>query len=237
MLIKVKAADGAAERGPPTGGSLSRARRRRRRRGRDRGDLGARAKGRGVYRSDASLRHLRTGPHRAGSRWSAARRKATSIAARRPAERSKPPVGLRVKRTPRRQIQPLRREDHRKQFATQYKPRPHHEPRKHSMPAKMYYDKDADLALLKGKTIAILGYGSQGHAHALNLRDSGCNVIVGQRPGTRELRPGGQGRIQARSRPKRPPKRGTWSTSCCPTRCRGTSTRRAFGPSSSRATS
>jgi ketol-acid reductoisomerase len=49
--------------------------------------------------------------------------------------------------------------------------------------AKMYYDKDADLSALKGKTIAILGYGSQGHAHAQNLRDSGCTVIVGQRPG------------------------------------------------------
>jgi ketol-acid reductoisomerase len=52
------------------------------------------------------------------------------------------------------------------------------------MPAKIYYDKDADLSLLKGKTIAILGYGSQGHAHAQNLRDSGCSVIVGQRPGS-----------------------------------------------------
>ena len=51
------------------------------------------------------------------------------------------------------------------------------------MPAAIYYDKDADLSLLKNKTIAILGYGSQGHAHAQNLRDSGCNVIVGQRPG------------------------------------------------------
>ena len=49
--------------------------------------------------------------------------------------------------------------------------------------AKMYYDKDADLSALKGKTIAILGYGSQGHAHAQNLRDSGCTVIVGQRKG------------------------------------------------------
>jgi ketol-acid reductoisomerase len=49
---------------------------------------------------------------------------------------------------------------------------------------KMYYEKDADLSLLKDKTIAILGYGSQGHAHALNLRDSGCKVIVGQRPGS-----------------------------------------------------
>jgi len=52
------------------------------------------------------------------------------------------------------------------------------------MPAKIYYDKDADLALLKGKTIAILGYGSQGHGHAQNLRDSGCNVIVAELPGT-----------------------------------------------------
>ena len=48
---------------------------------------------------------------------------------------------------------------------------------------KIYYDGDADLAQLKDKTVAILGYGSQGHAHALNLRDSGVNVIVGQRPG------------------------------------------------------
>jgi ketol-acid reductoisomerase len=53
------------------------------------------------------------------------------------------------------------------------------------MPATIYYDKDADLALLKGKTIAILGYGSQGHAHAQNLRDSGCNVIVAELPGTK----------------------------------------------------
>ncbi len=51
------------------------------------------------------------------------------------------------------------------------------------MPAKIYYEKDADLSVLKGKTIAIIGYGSQGHAQAQNLRDSGCQVIVGQRPG------------------------------------------------------
>lgn len=51
------------------------------------------------------------------------------------------------------------------------------------MPATIYYDSDADLAKLKGKKIAILGYGSQGHAHAQNLRDSGCDVVVGQRPG------------------------------------------------------
>ncbi len=51
------------------------------------------------------------------------------------------------------------------------------------MPAKVYYDADADLSVLKNKTIAIIGYGSQGHAQAQNLRDSGCNVIIGQRPG------------------------------------------------------
>ncbi len=53
------------------------------------------------------------------------------------------------------------------------------------MAAKVYYDDDADLSLLKGKTIAILGYGSQGHAQAQNLRDSGCTVVVGQRPGSK----------------------------------------------------
>ena len=50
--------------------------------------------------------------------------------------------------------------------------------------AEMYYDKDADLELLKGKTIAVLGYGSQGHAQALNLRDNGLNVIVNTRKGS-----------------------------------------------------
>ncbi len=53
------------------------------------------------------------------------------------------------------------------------------------MAATVYYDNDADLAKLKGKTIAILGYGSQGHAQAQNLRDSGCQVIIGQRPGSK----------------------------------------------------
>jgi len=47
------------------------------------------------------------------------------------------------------------------------------------MPARIYYDQDADLGLLKGKKIAIIGYGSQGHAHAQNLKDSGQDVIVG----------------------------------------------------------
>ncbi len=49
--------------------------------------------------------------------------------------------------------------------------------------AKMYYEADADISLLKGKKIAVLGYGSQGHAHSQNLRDSGLDVIIAQRPG------------------------------------------------------
>ena len=49
--------------------------------------------------------------------------------------------------------------------------------------AKMYYEKDCDISVLNGKKIAVIGYGSQGHAHAQNLRDSGCDVIVGLRHG------------------------------------------------------
>ncbi|MDR0524599.1 MAG: NAD(P)-binding domain-containing protein, partial [Spirochaetaceae bacterium] len=45
--------------------------------------------------------------------------------------------------------------------------------------AVMYYEKDCDLGLLKGKTIAVIGYGSQGHAHALNAKESGLKVVVG----------------------------------------------------------
>ena len=46
----------------------------------------------------------------------------------------------------------------------------------------IFYDADADLGVLGGKAVSILGYGSQGHAHALNLRDSGIDVVVGLRP-------------------------------------------------------
>jgi ketol-acid reductoisomerase len=51
--------------------------------------------------------------------------------------------------------------------------------------ANIYYDKDADMGRLAGKTVAIIGFGSQGHAHALNLRDSGVNVVVGLYPGSK----------------------------------------------------
>jgi ketol-acid reductoisomerase len=50
---------------------------------------------------------------------------------------------------------------------------------------RMYYDKDADLKVLGGKTVAIVGYGSQGHAHALNLKESGVNVVVGLKEGSK----------------------------------------------------
>ena len=55
------------------------------------------------------------------------------------------------------------------------------------MPAKVYTDKYADLSVLKGKTLAVLGFGSQGHAHALNLKDSGANVIIGLYQGSKSI--------------------------------------------------
>jgi len=51
------------------------------------------------------------------------------------------------------------------------------------MPARIYYDQDADVGLLRAKKIAIIGYGSQGHAHALNLKDSGQDVGSGSTRG------------------------------------------------------
>ena len=53
--------------------------------------------------------------------------------------------------------------------------------------AKLYYDKDANMEILKGKKVAIIGYGSQGHAHALNLKDSGVDVIVGLYEGSKSI--------------------------------------------------
>jgi ketol-acid reductoisomerase len=54
-----------------------------------------------------------------------------------------------------------------------------------SQDARIFYQEDCNLSLLEGKTIAIIGYGSQGHAHALNLKDSGCNVIIGLYEGSK----------------------------------------------------
>src|SRR5436853_6703395 len=55
------------------------------------------------------------------------------------------------------------------------------------MPAKVYTDQDGDLNVLKDKTLAVLGFGSQGHAHALNLKDSGANVIIGLYEGSKSI--------------------------------------------------
>ena len=57
--------------------------------------------------------------------------------------------------------------------------------------AKLFYDSDADLRLLQNKTVAIIGYGSQGHAHALNLKDSGIKVVVGLYEGSRSANKAG----------------------------------------------
>jgi ketol-acid reductoisomerase len=62
--------------------------------------------------------------------------------------------------------------------------------------AKIYYDKDANLNLLKRKTIGIIGFGSQGHAHAQNLRDAGCEVIVGALPGGRSWKAAKKARFE-----------------------------------------
>ena len=56
------------------------------------------------------------------------------------------------------------------------------------MAAKIYYQEDCNLSLLEGQKIAIIGYGSQGHAHALNLRESGCDVIIGLYEGNRSCK-------------------------------------------------
>ena len=53
--------------------------------------------------------------------------------------------------------------------------------------AKIFYDDDADLSVIQSKRVAIVGYGSQGHAHAMNLRDSGVNVIIGLREGSKTI--------------------------------------------------
>lgn len=58
---------------------------------------------------------------------------------------------------------------------------------------KIYYQSDCDLNVLKGKKVAIIGYGSQGHAHALNLHDSGVDVVVGLYNGQQKLEKSGRG--------------------------------------------
>ena len=68
---------------------------------------------------------------------------------------------------------------------------------------KVYYDKDADLSLVKGKKVTIIGYGSQGHAHAQNLKESGVKVTVGAAQGRRLVGQGEEGGRQGRRRSPR----------------------------------
>ena len=71
---------------------------------------------------------------------------------------------------------------------------------------RVYYDRDADLNLIKGKKIAIIGYGSQGHAHALNLRDSGVkDVAVALRKDSQGVQEGARARSSRSWRWPRPP--------------------------------
>ena len=76
------------------------------------------------------------------------------------------------------------------------------------MPATVYYEADADRSIILGRKVAIIGYGSQGHAHALNLRDSGVDVRVGLREGSWLEGQGRGGRaarpVDRRRRPRRP---------------------------------
>ena len=68
--------------------------------------------------------------------------------------------------------------------------------------AKMYYEKDCDLNKLTGKTVAVIGYGSQGHAHALNLRDSGVDVVVGLRPTSKSVEHAKEQGLEVKSVPE-----------------------------------
>ena len=72
--------------------------------------------------------------------------------------------------------------DHARLRATPHRPP---EPRRHTLVTEIFYDNDADLSLIQGKKVAVIGYGSQGHAHALNLRDSGVEVKIGLKEGSK----------------------------------------------------
>ena len=75
------------------------------------------------------------------------------------------------------------------------------------MSAKIFYQEDCNLSLLEGKTIAIIGYGSQGHAHALNLKESGCHVIIGLYEGSKSWDKAVNRALKCIRRQKQPKKR------------------------------
>ena len=77
--------------------------------------------------------------------------------------------------------------------------------------AEMFYDDDADLSVIQGRKVAVLGYGSQGHAHALNLRDSGVDVRVGLAEGAKSRAKAEAEGLRVRHRRPRPSRRPTSS--------------------------
>ena len=79
------------------------------------------------------------------------------------------------------------------------------------MTARMYYDNDVDPSALAGQTVAVIGYGSQGHAHALNLRDSGVDVVVGLAAGSKSRALAEEARLARRRPSPRPSATPTWS--------------------------
>ncbi len=103
------------------------------------------------------------------------------------------------------------------------------------MPARMYYDNDADPSALAGQTVAVIGYGSQGHAHAQNLHDSGIDVVVGLAPGSKSRAHAEKAGLRVADVAGRGARRRTWSWSRCRTRSRRASTTRRSRPTSSRA--
>jgi ketol-acid reductoisomerase len=76
---------------------------------------------------------------------------------------------------------------------------------------EMFYDDDADLSIIQGRKVAIVGYGSQGHAHAQNLRDSGVEVVIALKEGSKSIRQG-RGRRLPRSRTLPTPPNGPTSS-------------------------
>ena len=76
--------------------------------------------------------------------------------------------------------------------------------------AKTYYDNDADLTLIQAKKVAIIGYGSQGHAHALNLKDSGVQVKVGLAANSKSIAKAQEGGPRSRSPSPMQPSGPTW---------------------------
>ena len=94
------------------------------------------------------------------------------------------------------------------------------------MAATIWYEKDADLSVFDGKKVAILGYGSQGHAHALNLRDSGVDVVVGLRPTSKSVEYAKEQGLEVKSCCRRRCRSRRGDRSCCLTSTRPPCTRR-----------